>query len=59
MNADPARGRLEYDFWGGMGVPVVCPVRWIKNPGISLVFGSHNAEVEGLSPSLTTNQFIG
>jgi len=45
-------------------VPVLCPgevnfggFRWQvgpKNPGISLVFGSHNAEVEGSSPSLTT-----
>jgi hypothetical protein len=26
----------------------------LKNPGISLVLGAHNAEVEGSSPSLTT-----
>jgi hypothetical protein len=26
----------------------------VKNPGILLVLGPHNAEVEGSSPSLTT-----
>jgi hypothetical protein len=26
----------------------------LKNPGISMVVGPHNAEVEGSSPSLTT-----
>ena len=45
-------------------VPVLCSgevglggLRWhncLKNPGILLIFGPHNAEVEGSSPSLTT-----
>src|ERR1700726_1956505 len=48
------------------GVPVLCPgwfayagFRWALGPGnacISLVLGPHNAEVEGSSPSLTTNR---